>query len=150
MSVLVSQSCLTLCNSTNQASLFMGFSRQEHWSGLPFPSPENLPDSGIKPWSPALQADSLPFELQGNPKQVFKSDFIRVFHRQGGALGLLFGFRLWSDKLNRFLEPIHLRSKAAGRHIIMHWQHRKCEHLYYFTYFSQLASKVASIIPFNS
>ena len=38
----------------------MGFSRQEYWSGLPFPSPGDLPDSGIKPGSPALQADALP------------------------------------------------------------------------------------------
>ena len=43
----------------------MGFSRQEYWSGLPFPSPGNLPNPGIKPRSPALQADSLPSELQG-------------------------------------------------------------------------------------
>ena len=41
----------------------MGFSRQEYWSGLPFPSPGDIPDSGIKPRSPALQADSLPTEL---------------------------------------------------------------------------------------
>ena len=52
---------------THQAPLLMGFSRQEYWSGLPFPSPEDLLDSGIEPWSPALQTDSLPFELQGNP-----------------------------------------------------------------------------------
>ena len=45
----------------------MGFSRQEYWSGLPFPSPEDLPDPGIEPGSPVLQADSLPFELQGRP-----------------------------------------------------------------------------------
>ena len=45
----------------------MGFSRQEYWSGLPFPSPEELPDPGITPRSPALQADSLQFELQGSP-----------------------------------------------------------------------------------
>ena len=51
-----------------EASLSMGFSRQEYWSGLPFPSPEDVSDPGIEPWSPALQADSLPFELQGNPK----------------------------------------------------------------------------------
>ena len=50
-----------------QASLSMGFSRQEYWSGLSFPSPEDLPDPGIKPWSPELQADSLPLELQGSP-----------------------------------------------------------------------------------
>ena len=44
----------------------MEFSRQEYWSRLPFPSPEELPNPEIKPWSPALQADSLPFELQGS------------------------------------------------------------------------------------
>ena len=43
----------------------MGFPRQEYWSGLPFPSPGDLPDPGIEPRSPALQADSLPTELQG-------------------------------------------------------------------------------------
>ena len=45
-----------------QAPLSMGFPRQEYWSGLSFPSPGDLPDSGIKPKSPALQADSLPPE----------------------------------------------------------------------------------------
>ena len=45
----------------------MGFPRQEYWSGLPFSSPEDLPDPGLEPRSPALQADSLPTELQGNP-----------------------------------------------------------------------------------
>ena len=45
-----------------QAPLSMGFSRQEYWSGLPFPSPGDLPNPGIKPGSPALQADSLPSE----------------------------------------------------------------------------------------
>ena len=50
-----------------QASLSMGFSRREYWSGLPFPSPEDLPNPGIKPRSPALQADSLPAEPPGKP-----------------------------------------------------------------------------------
>ena len=50
-----------------QASLSMGFSRQEHWSGLPFPLPGHLPDPGIEPRSPALQADSLPSEPLGKP-----------------------------------------------------------------------------------
>ena len=44
----------------HQAPLSMRFPRQEYWSGLPFPSPGDLPDPGIKPWSPALQEDSLP------------------------------------------------------------------------------------------
>ena len=50
-----------------QASPSMGFSRQEYWSGLPFPSPVDLPDPGIKPGSPALQADTLPTEPPGKP-----------------------------------------------------------------------------------
>ena len=45
----------------------MEFSRQEYWSRLPFPSLRDLPDPGIKPGSPALQADSLPYESQGSP-----------------------------------------------------------------------------------
>ena len=61
--VLVAQLCPTLCDL--QASLSIEFSKQEYWSGLPFPSPEDLPQPGIKPWSPASQADSLQFELQG-------------------------------------------------------------------------------------
>ena len=44
------------------------FSRQESWGGLPFPSPGDLPDLGIEPRSPTLQADSLPAELQGKPQ----------------------------------------------------------------------------------
>ena len=48
-----------------QAPLSMGFSKQEYWSGLPFPFPGNLPNPGIELRSPALQADALPSELQG-------------------------------------------------------------------------------------
>ena len=50
-----------------EASLSMGFSRQEYWSGLPFPSPGDLPDPGIEPGSPALQADVLPSKPPGKP-----------------------------------------------------------------------------------
>ena len=48
----------------------MGFSRQEYWSGLPFPSPGYLPDPGIEPRSPALEAESLPTELQGKSQKA--------------------------------------------------------------------------------
>ena len=51
----------------HQAPLSMGFSRQEHWSGWPFPSPGDLPDPGIEPGSPALQADALLSEPPGKP-----------------------------------------------------------------------------------
>ena len=53
-----------------QAPRSMGFSRQEFWSGLPFPSPGDLPNSGIEPRSPALQTDALPSEPLGKPVYV--------------------------------------------------------------------------------
>ena len=58
LTVLVAQSCPTLATPwtvAHQAPLSMGFSRQEYWSGVPFPSPGNLPNIGIQPGTPALQ-----------------------------------------------------------------------------------------------
>ena len=52
----------TLWTVAYQAVWSMGFSRQEYWSGLPFPSPGDLPNPGIEPGSPALQTDALPSE----------------------------------------------------------------------------------------
>ena len=71
--VLVTQSCLTLGTPwtvAHQGPLSMGFSRQEYWSGLPFPSPGDLPNPGIKPRSPALQAGPLSSEP---PEKIPKS-----------------------------------------------------------------------------
>ena len=62
----MAKSCPTLGTPwtiAHQAPLSMGFSMQEYWSGLPFPSPGGLPNPGIEPRSPALQADSLSTEL---------------------------------------------------------------------------------------
>ena len=73
----------------------MGFSRQEYWSRLPFPSPGDLPDSGIKPRSSALWADSLPSEPPGKPK-----------NSGVGSLSLLQGIFL-TQELNRGL--LHCR-----------------------------------------
>ena len=56
---------------THQAPLSMGFSGQEYWSGLSFPSPGDLSDPGIEPGYPELQADSLPSEPPGKPKREF-------------------------------------------------------------------------------
>ena len=50
-----------------QVPLFVGFPRQEYWSGFPCPPPGNLPNLRIEPRSPELQADSLPFEPPGKP-----------------------------------------------------------------------------------
>ena len=63
---LVGKSCPTLAipwTIACQAPLSMGLSSQEYWSGLTFPSPGDLPRPGIRPGSPALQADDLPIEL---------------------------------------------------------------------------------------
>ena len=55
-----------------EAPLPMGFSKQEYWSGLSFPSPRDLPDSGIEPGSPALQAGSLLSEPLGKPNSFLR------------------------------------------------------------------------------
>ena len=71
----------------------MRFSRQGYWSGLPFPSPGDLPNPRIKPRSPALQADSLPTELQEslwlpkwNENQTVLAAAIHTADRDEGAL----------------------------------------------------------------
>ena len=74
------QSFPTLCNpidGTHQAPQIMGFSRQQYWSGLPFPSPGDLPNPGIEPGSPALEAEALTSEppefwrIAGRDKKAF-------------------------------------------------------------------------------
>jgi len=64
----------------------MEFPRQEYWSGLPCPSPEDLPDPGIKPGSPTLQADSLPSEPPGKPHTLRRcsvfAEWINVLRKQ--------------------------------------------------------------------
>ena len=66
--------CLTLFVTpwtvAHQAPLSMRLPKQEHWSGLPFPSPGDLPDSGIEPRLPALQANSLPLSHLGSPSRL--------------------------------------------------------------------------------
>ena len=66
--------------AASQASPSMGFSRQEYWSGLPFHSPGDLPDSGIEPGSPTLQADILPPKPPGKPPLFFVEP-MHIFHR---------------------------------------------------------------------
>ena len=70
---LLSHVCLLVTPWTvaHQAPPSMEFSRQEYWSGLPFPSPGDLPDPGVKPGSPALQADALPSEPPGISLSIY-------------------------------------------------------------------------------
>ena len=82
----------------HQAPLSMGFSRQEYWSGLPFPSPGDLPNPGIKPGSPALQADSLPSEPPCKPLFLVRIMFMAMRRWEGqklGSWGVLAGPSLW-------------------------------------------------------
>ena len=67
LSCSVGSDSVTPGTVAHQAPLSMGFCRQEHWSGLPFPSPGDLSNPGIEPESPALQADSLPRAPPGSP-----------------------------------------------------------------------------------
>ena len=72
---VVTKSCTTFVTAWTaacQAPLSMGFSRQEYWSGLPFPSPGDLLNPGIEPRSPALQSDSLLTELCEKPRKSGK------------------------------------------------------------------------------
>ena len=74
--VLVTQSCRSLCDPMDcspLAPLSRGFSRQEHRSGLPFPSPGDLPNSGFEPRSHTWQADSLPADPPGMPISTYSS-----------------------------------------------------------------------------
>ena len=74
--------CATPWTITHQAPLSMGFSRQEYWSQVPFPSLGDLPDPGIEPRFPALQADALTSEPPGKPTTLYEWWVLRfsVYH----------------------------------------------------------------------
>ena len=78
--LVVSDSFVSPWTVALQAPLFMEFSSQEYWSGLPFPSPGNLPNPGIEPTSPALQVDSLLLSHQGSPMSALLSSEIIHVH----------------------------------------------------------------------
>ena len=66
----------------------MGFSKQEYWSGLPFPSPGDLPDPGREPGSPAFQADALTSEPPGNPQLYRKAAVSKAPFGEGNGTPL--------------------------------------------------------------
>ena len=83
MQVLVTQLCLTLCDPMGcslPGSSVHWIIQEEYWSGLPFPSPGDLPDPGIEPISPALQADSLLSEPPGKPEVTFYIILMHISH----------------------------------------------------------------------
>ena len=90
----------------HQAPLSMGFSRQEYWSGLPYPPPGDFTDPGIRPASPALQADSLPLSYQGSCKTVWGAVWVtgRIQSSRRKSNMLLFLISILEDKDKNSLE----------------------------------------------
>ena len=108
MCVLVAQSCPTLCDSVDYSPSgysAMGFPSQEYLSGFPFPSPGDLPDPGIKPRSPALQADSLLSEPAGE-SCIGKALFLSVMFIPSCASFLFSIFPSLLPTQYTFTEPI--------------------------------------------
>ena len=97
--------CVTPWTVAHQAPLSMGFSRQEYWSGLPWPPPGDLPNPGMEPGSPAWQMDSLPSEPPGKPMMckaliklgLIKECFMTLHFAPTKLWGSFFPFTLsWS------------------------------------------------------
>ena len=107
----------------HQAPPSMEFSRQEYWSGLPFPSPGDLPNSGIEPGSPALQADTL--WLRGETKVQTTTLFLRDLYENWGTelllKPLIWGVKAqvrafcWWDGLTWLLKPFLHETPGPGR-----------------------------------
>ena len=99
-SVLVAQSCQTV---EHHGILSMGFSRQEYKSGLPCPSPGNLPNPGTEPRSPTLWADSLPSEPPGKPQDseldTKNGNITKKYFKGKGLASLKRKLIRWSAKL---------------------------------------------------
>ena len=119
---LVAKSCPTLatpCTAVRQAPLSMGFPRQESWSGFPFPFPGDLPDPGIEPKSPALQADSLPSEpprkkialTYGNGNRLQYSCLKNPMNR-----GAWWAYSPWSCRESDMTERAHTYSISCAFH----------------------------------
>ena len=121
-----------------QGPLSMGFSRQEYWSGLPFPSPGDLPNPGIKPGSPELQADALSFEP---PEKKAKSTANQLCHaiiskmhpqlRRGENVKNKASLELVVVTKRHVSVPRHNRTRQTTSMIVVQWaqrRHTKVEH----------------------
>ena len=108
----------------HQAPLSMGFSRQEYWSGFPFPSPRDLPNPGVEPGSPALQADALSSEPPGKPK--FIARIICEFFDQGSGTRMGLDYCVWDGISAGPSKVRHSRSLKGESH--QHrggWRHQR-------------------------
>ena len=112
----------------------MGFSRPEHWSGQPFPSPGDLPNPGIEPRSPTLQTDSLPAEPPGQPKNTGMGGLSlpqQMFLTQESNRGLLhYRWILHQLSYQGTTSAIHFMSPAGEHlcfsHACLHYTAHEC------------------------
>ena len=129
--VKVTQSCLILCDPMDcspPGSSVMEISRKEYWSGLPFPSPWDLPNPGIKPRSPALQVDSCSLlqvaELPGKPRDI-------TLNRKYHLLCMSFLFIHLKSTDNH--KQSNLSSERQGSHVLLtkgiNWKSRTAKGL---------------------
>ena len=97
-----------------QAPLSMGFSRQEHWSGLPFPSPGDLPDPGIKLGSPAFQIDALTSEPPGKSFFKKRKGIIVFFSRKENSSTqseIRNLSEIWTKEINNIINKFQKKQK---------------------------------------
>ena len=97
----------------SQAPKSIEFSRQKYWSGLPFPSPGDLPNPGTKPTSPALQADSLPTEPLGKPNSSLSILYILYIDWSSGTKE--------SNQFEKDLPPSMIKTKDANSEFSPLW-----------------------------
>ena len=110
--MLVAQSCLTLCHPMDYSlpgSSVLEFSRQEYWSGLLFPSPGYLPNPGIEPQSPTLQADSLPTKPPGKSFRPLTFEQLEI-HQNGISFFLHSRLRLKGPRGGRIIAVLNKES----------------------------------------
>ena len=106
--------CATPEMAAHQAPPSLGFSRQERWSGLPFPSPGDLPSPGIEPGSPALQADALPPESRGkNSKCSWSPTQILTKYKLSLTFVLVLPAPLWGSSESGLFSLTLCRSQAV-------------------------------------
>ena len=135
--MLVAQSCLTLFATSwtiaRWSPLSMEFSRQKHWSGLSFPSPEDLANPGIKPRSPSFQADSFLSEPSGKPLKKQTNKQTKTYHVKHAIVFFIFPYKVITTRKivnetciitstsgttwNRIFFPLNSLSNYGGKQI---------------------------------
>ena len=123
----------------HQAPLSMGFSRQEYWSGLSFPSPGDLPDLGIKPRSLTLEADSLSLSHQGSPLSDRIINYLHANNEKSRPRGSL---------LSHLLRSTHVCLTTKLRRLSRAWHMRGIRHLRHRTQERTHAQVQAQAFPF--